>query len=377
MDNKLPQKKKHNFSMHVRIGFIGALVILLVESNFFVQWAIVDVFNITSTMVQTNLAAVLIVLSLGFILVFILERYSASFFTRVCYHITSMWMGTLIYLLLASVIYVFTDLIFGRNAMFGMVLFALAIVVSIYGYIHGKKIVIKKIEVEIPNLPKAWVGRSAVFASDFHLGIARTAKFSQKVTQVINSLSPDIIFIGGDLYDGTHAPDPYVIAKPLENLKAPLGTLYISGNHEEFGDASPFFATVAKLGMKMIQDGMVDIDGLQIIGVDYLTCHSKEQFQKVLKSIPFDKTKPSVLLKHEPKDLEVGEEAGISFQISGHTHNGQQWPFNLLTNLIYKGYGYGHKHKGNMDVYVSSGVGGWGPEFRVASDCEVVLITFK
>ena len=371
------QKRKSPFSSAMLVAFVCTLVILLIESDFFVHWALVDVFNITNSTYKMVLGVLLFVLSLGFILVFIIERYSASVMTRVLYLFTSIWMGTLIYLLLASVVYETVMLVFGRFVVLGMILFAGAALLSIYGFFHGRKIKIKKIEVEIPNLPKEWQGKTVVWVSDFHLGTVRGAKFCEKVTSISNSLSPDIVFVGGDLYDGTHAPDPYVIARPLEKLSAKLGTFFISGNHEEFDDASPFFEAVTKLGIKIIKDEMIVIDGLQIIGVDYLNNHSKEKFQKILSSIQFDSTKASILLKHEPKDLDIAERSGISFQISGHTHRGQQWPFNYLVDFIYKGYGYGLKKLGNMKVYVSSGVGGWGPQFRVGSDCEVVHITFQ
>ena len=95
-----------------------------------------------------------------------------------------------------------------------------------------------------------------------------------------------------------------------------------------------------------------------------------------MNNLKINKDKASILLKHEPKNLKVAEDAGISFQISGHTHKGQQWPFNYLTNLMYKGYGYGLKKHGSMIVYVSSGTGGWGPPLRVGSDYEIVEITF-
>ena len=82
---------------------------------------------------------------------------------------------------------------------------------------------------------------------------------------------------------------------------------------------------------------MVEIDGLQIVGVDYLKASNKKRFEEILASIKIDVKKPSILLKHEPNNLDVAQKAGISFQISGHTHNGQQWPFNYLTFLILKG----------------------------------------
>jgi predicted MPP superfamily phosphohydrolase len=369
--------KKSPFSSAILIAFVATLVVLLIESDFFVYWAVADIFNITNSTVAVTLGILLLVLSLGFILAFIAERYSASKATQVLYVITSIWMGILIYLLFASVAYETIYLIFGRSAFLGKILFVAAIIVSIYGYRHGKKITVKKIEVEIIDLPEIWRNKKAVWVSDFHLGTVRGTKFTKSVVDIINTLSPDIVFIGGDLYDGTHAPDPYLIAKPLEDIKAKYQTIFISGNHEEFDDASPFFDAIKKLGIRILKDEMVILDGLQIIGVDYLNNHSKDKFQKTMDGIAIDTGRAAILLKHEPKDVEVGELAGVSLQISGHTHRGQQWPFNYLVDFIYKGYGYGLKHAGSMKIFVSSGVGGWGPQFRVGSDCEVVQITFK
>lgn len=373
---KLNEKKESPFSSPLLVAFVSAVVILLIESDFFVYWSWVNIFDITNASTKILIGISLLVLSLGFIAMFIIERYSASALTRTLYIITAIWTGILIYLLLASIVYITIYLVFGQSFILGIILFLTAIVLSIYGFIHGKKIFVKKIQIELPNLPSVWKGRTAVWISDLHLGSVHGAKFCEKITQISNSLSPDIVFIGGDLYDGTHAPDPLAIAKPLEKLSAKLGKFFISGNHEEFSDPGLFLDAVRNLDMKILDDEMINIDGVQIIGVDYLKNHKKENFQKTLENIKIDDEKPSILLKHEPNDLEVGEGMGISFQVSGHTHNGQQWPFDLLVDFIYKGYGYGLKHIGSMKVYVSSGIGGWGPPFRVGSDCEIVYITF-
>jgi len=161
----------------------------------------------------------------------------------------------------------------------------------------------------------------------------------------------------------------------MKNLFSRLGVFYITGNHEEFSDPMPFLIAVESLGFTVLRDEKIEIDGLQIIGVDYLNNVNKKQFQKTLEDMKIDKSKPAILLKHEPKDLAVAEKAGISFQISGHTHRGQQWPFNYLIYLVYKGFSYGLKHYHSMLVYVSSGAGGWGPKLRIGSDDEIVLIT--
>jgi predicted MPP superfamily phosphohydrolase len=115
---------------------------------------------------------------------------------------------------------------------------------------------------------------------------------------------------------------------------------------------------------------------LQIVGVDWAQAANTERFRMILASIAIDREHPSILLKHEPKDLDVASERGISLQISGHTHRAQQWPLEYVARRVYNGYSYGLKNYREMLVYISSGAGTWGPPMRVGTDCEVVVFTF-
>ncbi len=368
--------KKRNIPISIFISFVAVVSALLVEANVLFYWAIVDIFTITNIDYRFIIGVILAIMSSGFIVMLIIEKYSTGIFVRFFYTITSIWTGMFVYFFMAAAIYDVLNLFMKNPQIIGFPLFAAALVIGIYGLIHGRKIAVKKINVAIPGMPENWKGRTAVWMSDLHLGSVRGEQFAEKVMQISNSLSPDVVFIGGDLYDGTRAPNPVVIAEPLEKLSTRFGVFYISGNHEEFGDAEQFFDAVKLLRIKILDDEMINIEGLQIIGVDYSNNAKKENFKKNLESIIFDRSKASILLKHEPKDLDIAAGERISFQISGHTHDGQQWPFNYLTDLITKGYSYGLKNYGLMQIYISSGTGGWGPPIRVGSDCEIVHITF-
>ena len=372
----MAQPNKQRRSLPALVTFSLVASALLIEANIVFYWAFINVFGIVGHHTRVILAIVLFLLSGGFIGMLFIERKTAGFLTRFFYLLTASWTGMFAYLFIAAALYDISNAILMDAQPFGLAVFIIAIATGLYGIMHAQHIVVKKISVKLPNLPEAWRGRTAVWMSDLHLGSVRGARFSAKVTKLSNSLSPDIVFIGGDLYDGTHAPDPFAIAKPLKNLSSKFGTIYITGNHEEFGDPGQFLSAVHALGMRILQDEMTEIEGLQILGVDYSHAAKKDQFETILKNFKLDHAKSSILLKHEPKDLDVAEAAGVSFQISGHTHNGQQWPFNYLANMAYKGYGYGQKMYKTMEVYVSSGIGGWGPPVRVGSDCEIVAITF-
>ena len=202
-------------------------------------------------------------------------------------------------------------------------------------------------------------------------------KHIEKIVNKINTLEPDIVFIGGDLFDGISLPPIVNFANPLGDINAPLGTFFVSGNHEHYGNINEFTKKIESLGIRILNNEIHIIDDLQIIGTGYSHFGKKEAFKKTLNNLNIDKNKVSILLKHEPNDLKIAEDAGITFQISGHVHKGQQWPLNYYAKLFYGKFTYGHKEHGKMQVYVSSGVGTWGPSVRVGSKSEIVEFTFN
>ncbi|MEI7810448.1 MAG: metallophosphoesterase [bacterium] len=356
------------------LGFFAVVAFLLAEANLLVYVALTNIFYFNS-FGSYLLCLSLALLSGGFIAMMIVEKYYSNRVIRFFYIITSVWMGMFVYFFIGAVLYLFVNMFIGLPNIIGILFFVLALFVSIYGIIHGRKIFVKNIEVALPKIPDEWKGKKIVMMSDVHLNSIWGAKFSEKIAKISNSLSPDAVFVVGDLYDGTFTPDPLQVAKPLGSIVAPKGKFFVLGNHEQFSDPSIFLKAVSEIGFNVLNDSMVLVDGLQIVGVEYLINSNKNSFQKTLENLKIDKEKTSILLKHEPKDLDVAYDAGISFQVSGHTHDGQQWPFNYMTDIVYKGFGYGLKKYDSMHVYVSSGVGGWGPPIRVGSDYEIVCIT--
>ncbi len=372
----MKKKEKVSFPKTIFILVLSVISILFFEANVLIFQTFNFIFKIQNPSDKFMIAVILTALSGGFILMTLVEKYFSNFIIRALYTITAVWTGLFVYLFLSALFFKIFNLFSYNNKYVGLSLFAFSVFLSVYGFFHHKKIYIKKFSIEIPNIPENWKGKTAVWMSDLHLGSIRGKRFSEKITKISNSLLPDIVFIGGDLFDGTAAIDLKKATNPLSGLYSKLGVFFIAGNHEEFGDTKPFMDTVKSLNIKILRDEIIEIDGIQIVGVDYMTCLKKENFIEILNNLKIDKNKPSILLKHEPKDLDVSENAGFFLQISGHTHKGQQWPFNYLVDLIYKGYGYGLKKYGKMDVLVSSGAGSWGPPIRVGTDCEILYITF-
>jgi predicted MPP superfamily phosphohydrolase len=212
--------------------------------------------------------------------------------------------------------------------------------------------------------------------SDTHLGQVRNYGFARQIAAKVKDLRPDVVFIGGDLYDGV-AVDLDRTIEPFSKISPPYGTYFITGNHEEFSDNTPYLQAVRRAGIRVLYNEKVDLDGLQIIGVDYRGSRREEDFRSILQSVGIDPHRPSILLKHAPFHLQVTREQGISLQLSGHTHRGQVFLFRWITAKVYRGYDYGLKWFGNVLVYTSSGAGTWGPPMRIDTIPEIVVIEFK
>jgi predicted MPP superfamily phosphohydrolase len=257
-----------------------------------------------------------------------------------------------------------------------MILFGIALAGSVYGFINAGMIRVNAIKLSLPNLPAVWESRTAVWISDTHLGQVRNHRFAQRFTDMIQNLKPDIIFIGGDLYDGGEAMDLHHMIEPLSRISTPLGIYFITGNHEEFYDNTPYLNAVRRAGMRVLNNEKLEIDGLQIVGVGYRDSRNQKQFKAMLQKMEIDRQKPSLLLKHVPFDLEISRDIGLSAQISGHTHQGQVFLFRFITSMVYKGYDYGLKTFEDLLVYTSSGVGTWGPPMRIDTNPEIVVIQF-
>jgi predicted MPP superfamily phosphohydrolase len=358
--------------------FLGIVIAVLFTANAVVYEGLALALGFTTVVQLFALGLLLGALSVGFIGMMILGSYYYNTLTRATYTLLAVWMGTFGNLFFASVTLGLAVLILPAALIYqgSLCLYSIALLVSIYGVWHAKQIKVARYTVVLPNLPDAWSGKTAVFISDLHLGQIHGPTFAAKVARAVNAQSADVIFIGGDLFDGTGAPDPYDLVKPLEALQAPWGVFYITGNHEEFGDSGGFLQAVRTADMRVLMDEKVEIEGVQVVGVDYNNANDAGRFKEILSAQHIDRSKPSILLKHEPNNLSIAEDAGISLQISGHTHYGQQWPFGLLAQLSYKGYAYGLKKHGTLQQLTSSGIGTWGPPLRMGSDAEMAVITF-
>ena len=323
-------------------------------------------------------------LSASFIVAALLSFRFSNAFVAFLYKFAASWMGILNFLFWAACVCWIADFgvgLLGQDSALsarpwiGTVLFGAATLISIYGFINARLIRERRVTVTLPRLPESWKGRTALLISDLHLGNINAAGFSRRIAAIARGLDPSIIFIAGDLYDGSKA-DPVRIAAPLFALTPKFGTYFCGGNHVDFGDAVEYSAAITRGGIRVLHNERVDVDGLQVIGVSYADATYPTHLRAFLEPLHLGSGPASILLNHVPHRLPIVEQAGVSLQLSGHTHGGQIFPFTLIVRRVYGKFSYGLQRFGNLQVLTSSGAGTWGPPMRVGTQPEVVLVTF-
>ena len=363
-------------------GFIAVIqsVSCLTHLLLYETWTFSPAVSATSGALWIKLA--LGFLSMSFVAASLLAFRYTNAALRAFYRIAAVWVGMLSFLFLAAV---FSWIIFGITQLAGLdvnfhrtveLLYSAAVVTGLYGVFNASWTRITRATVRLANLPAAWRGRRAALISDVHLGHVRNGGFLRRMVAKISKEEPDAIFIAGDLYDGT-AIDARRAAEPLSELVAPHGVYFVAGNHEQFGDDGKYLLAIAATGVRVLSNEKVEVDGLQIVGVPYRNAVRDGHFASVLNSIRLDRDRASILLTHAPDHPEIAEAAGVSLQLSGHTHLGQFIPWSWMARRIYRQFVYGLSRIGKMQVFTSSGAGTWGPPLRLGSNPEIVVLKFE
>jgi len=251
----------------------------------------------------------------------------------------------------------------------------------ILGHINALNPRIRTIEI---NTGKKAVGMkevTIVMASDIHLGTIIGPRRVGKLVNTINSLKPDIVLLAGDVVDEDLKPViRQNLGESLRKISAPLGVYGIMGNHEYIGGAEAASKYLEEHGITMLRDKVVNIKGMfYLAGREDRSSNSFAGRKRLtLDSLlsGLDRSRPIVMMDHQPFKLEEAEKQQVTLQLSGHTHNGQLWPLNYLIDAIYE-LGMGYKTIGNTHFYVSPGYGSWGPPVRIGHHPEIALIKLK
>ncbi len=364
------------------VRFVAMVQAILLLGHWFVYETWVTLWGAPQGTRLGALRIVTAVLAVSFVPATLLAHRYFNGPVRLLYRLASIWLGAFNFLFIAALaswlgygVVWATHLPVTAHMVVGAC-FGLAILASLYGIVNAADIRVRRVTVKLPGLPASWKGRVAALVTDTHLGHVKGYRFLTRLVGMLRQLKADVVFISGDMFDGTKV-DAGQLVSPWKQLRPKFGSYFVTGNHEEFSDPRKYLEAVEGSGMRVLRSEKVNLDGLQVVGMQYHDTTDAQHFEKVLKSTNVDPERASVLLTHVPHGLPIAEKQGISLQLSGHTHGGQIFPFTWLTSRIFGDYTYGLKKFGELFVYTSSGVGTWGPPMRVCTQPEIVLICFE
>lgn len=214
-------------------------------------------------------------------------------------------------------------------------------------------------------------------ASDIHLGTIISNGRLERFVRMMNEQKPDIILLAGDIFDEDLGPViKNNMGDQLKQLSAPLGVYAITGNHEYIGGAEAAIKYLEDHGITVVRDSVVTPQGkLIVVGRDdrqakMMGGNMRKPIEQLIENI--DNNLFTIMLDHQPYNLNEAVENGIDLQISGHTHHGQLFPLNLITKAMFE-VSRGYKMIENSHIYVSTGFGTWGPPVRVGNRPEIVV----
>jgi len=189
---------------------------------------------------------------------------------------------------------------------------------------------------------------------------------------MINAQEPDLIFIIGDLIDNSIVPvKNQQMQEELSLLKARSGVYMALGNHEYISGIEDCMQFLTLTPIHVLKDTVVALpNGIQIVGRNDRSVRSREKLNQLIRDINPDH--PVIVLDHQPVEINEAVDIQSDLLICGHTHNGQVWPLNWLTNRMFE-IGYGYEKRKQTHIYVTSGLSLWGPPFRIGTQSEMVV----
>jgi predicted MPP superfamily phosphohydrolase len=255
---------------------------------------------------------------------------------------------------------------------------AAAAVLSIIAAVQAWRTpVVTEYEVTMPNLPREADGTVLVVASDMHLGSMLGHRWAAERATQFDSLKPDMILLVGDIFEGdetTHAGWLPV----LQRIHAPHGVYVVTGNHELYAGSQKIVELFNRAGYRVLRDESVQpVPGLVVTGVDDLAFHGRQKHaaavEYTLRNRPVGAT---VFLSHTPIQTEKAAQFGVNLMLSGHTHEGQIWPFKYPVRTVFP-HTSGRYEVNGMSAIVCRGTGTWGPRMRLWKRSELLRITLR
>jgi uncharacterized protein len=377
------------------IIFISVVLLVYIGTNFYIfirgNQALPDI-----PWIKITFYVIFTFLILAYIIGMILERTNPSEISTLIKLIGAYWLGAMLYFFL---IIVLIDLLRAVNhflpffpqfisenyertklitAGFSIMIVLVILIFASYNAYHP---ITRSIDISMNKQANKLKSLKIVMVSDIHIGAELGKKPLEKLVDSINSLNPDIVLMPGDIID--EAAKEVIrlnLGESLKNIKTKYGVYASTGNHEYIGGIDEAVQYINSVNIILLRDNFIVIDSsFYLVGRED---HDKKRFfgtdrkplNEIMKKV--DRTLPVILLDHQPIHLEEAENNGIDLQLSGHTHNGQIFPFNYITRLVYE-LDWGYKRRGETQYYISCGYGTWGPPMRLGNKPEIVVFNIN
>ncbi|MGH8298809.1 MAG: metallophosphoesterase [Steroidobacteraceae bacterium] len=257
----------------------------------------------------------------------------------------------------------------------------LAVLATIVGFIDARRRPrVVDVAVPLPGLSPALQGFTIAQISDVHVGPTIKRDFLRSIVEIVNSLEVDLVAITGDLVDGS-VEQLAEHVEPLSRLRARHGAYFVTGNHEYYSGVAAWLVELRRLGLHILLNEHVVLShggaSLLLAGVTDYSAHRFDPEHRsdpatALAGAPPD-IRPRILLAHQPRTAAAAADAGFDLQLSGHTHGGQFWPWNLFVRLQ-QPFTAGLNRLGRLWVYTSRGSGYWGPPKRLGVPSEIARV---
>lgn len=259
----------------------------------------------------------------------------------------------------------------------GIAIFIIVLIIFCFGFWNATHLVITNYNININKNAGKIKSLNVVMVADVHMGIMIKENGIDKMVNSINKLKPDIVFFCGDIVDESTTENlKKYYGNAFKNIKSKYGVYYITGNHEYANNLDETIKYMKEGHVNVLQDSAVKIgNNFYVVGKNDAASREKtKSLNEILKGT--NKSLPIIELNHRPVGLHEAEKENVDLQLSGHTHEGQFFPNNLITKLIYED-DYGYLKKDNFNLIVTSGYGTWGPPIRVCTKSEIVHITIN
>ena len=266
------------------------------------------------------------------------------------------------------------------KSILALISLVIAFIVSSFGFVEARrKPMLKKIKVPLSHLPAEFDGVVILQISDLHVGQTIKADYVEALVEMSNDLKPDIVVLTGDMTDGSR----FQLEKELQSFKklnAPLGKFMVPGNHEYYWGVTSWISFWKEIGFRTLlnEHALIEKNQAQLVMAGVHDYSAKRLGGGIVSSpaeaiagAPLDAVK--ILLAHQPRSVYAAAKVGFHLQLSGHTHSGQYFPYNLLIYL-FQPYVKGLNQFKKTWIYVNQGTGYWGPPSRFGVPPEVTLI---